>query len=135
MGDSGSLPVGYLLGVTSALTTYVHPGQTYYLYGIFVPLVLMAVPLYDMVSVIVLRLREGASPLVGDRRHFSHRLLRRGMSVRKTVLTVYLCTAGTAISASLLAHVADNVGAVLAFAQTVGILLIIALLESSDSKG
>jgi len=133
MGDAGSLVVGFLLGVVSCLTTYVRPGQTYYLYGAFVPVVLMAVPLYDMVSVITLRLRDRRSPMVGDRRHFSHRLVRRGMNPRTAVLTIYLCTAGTAIAAGLLPRV-DDVGAVLVLAQTVAILLIIALLESADGK-
>jgi len=134
MGDAGSMVIGYFLGVTSCLTTYVPAGQTYYLYGIFVPLVLMAVPLYDAASVIVLRIHEGRSPMIGDRRHFSHRLLRRGMKVRPAVLTIYLCTAGTAISASLLPHVADSAGAILVFAQVVIILLTIALLEWGESK-
>ena len=133
MGDAGALVVGFLMGVVSCLTTYVQPGQAYYLYGVFVPLVLMAVPLYDMVSVITLRIRDRQSPMVGDRRHFSHRLVRRGMNPRRAVLTIYLCTAGTAIAASLLPHV-DDTGAILVFAQTVAILLIVALLESADAK-
>ena len=103
----------------------------YYLYGVFVPIVLMAVPLYDMVSVVTLRLRDRKNPMVGDRRHFSHRLVRRGMKVRTAVLTIYLCTAGTAIAASLLPRV-DSVGAVLILAQTFAILLIIALLEGGN---
>ena len=122
------------LAVATCLTTYVRPGQTYYLYGVFVPVVLMAVPLYDMASVILLRLRARANPFVGDQRHFSHRLRRRGMTVRRTVLTIYLCTAGTAIAASLLPHVRDNTGAVLVAGQTVLLLMMIALLEKSDAK-
>ncbi|MCJ7543774.1 MAG: undecaprenyl/decaprenyl-phosphate alpha-N-acetylglucosaminyl 1-phosphate transferase [Phycisphaerae bacterium] len=134
MGDAGSMILGYFLAVTSCLTTYVPPGRTYYLYGIFVPVVLMAVPLYDAASVILLRIREGRSPMVGDRHHFSHRLLRRGMKVRAAVGTIYLCTACTAISASLLPHVADATGAVLIFAQVLIILMTIALLEWGESR-
>ena len=133
MGDAGSLVIGYLLGVLSCLTTYVSPGETYYAYGVFVPLVLMAVPLYDMISVVALRMRDRRNPMVGDRRHFSHRLIRRGMSVRKAVLTIYMCTAATAIAASLLPRV-DTIGAVLLFGQTLIILLVLALLESSDAR-
>ncbi len=140
MGDAGALVIGFLLAATSCLTTYVHPSQssgalagTHYLYGVFVPLVVLAVPLYDMVSVVTLRLRDRKSPMVGDRRHFSHRLVRRGMSVRTAVLTIYLCTGATAIGASLLPQV-DEVGAVLIFSQTLAILLIIALLESAEPR-
>jgi len=146
MGDAGALVIGFLLATASCLTTYVHPSQslgpalaaqgltgTHYLYGVFVPVVVMAVPLYDMVSVISLRLRDRKSPMVGDRRHFSHRLVRRGMSVRTAVLTIYLCTGATAIAASLLPQV-DEIGAVMVFAQTLAILLIIALLESAEPR-
>lgn len=133
MGDAGSLVVGFLLAVASCLTTYVQPGQTHLLYGVLAPLVVMAVPLYDMVSVMTIRLREKRNPMVGDRRHFSHRLLRRGMSVRKTVVTIYLCTAATAIAARMLAQ-ADSLGAALLIAQTLMILCVVALLESAESK-
>jgi len=134
MGDAGSLVLGYLLAVVSCLTTYAPLGRMSYAYGVIVPLVVMAVPLYDMASVIWLRLRERRSPMVGDRRHFSHRLLRRGMSARTAALTIYLCTAGTAVAAALLPHVGSLAGAVLVAAQTVVILMIIALLEWGDRR-
>ncbi len=134
MGDAGSLVVGYMLAVVSCLTTYVRPGEPYYAYGIFVPVVVMAVPLYDMASVVLLRVRERRSPMIADRRHFSHRLLRRGMSVRTAVLTVYLCTVATAIGATLLSQVTTTAGAMLIFVQTLAILMLIALLESGGSR-
>jgi UDP-GlcNAc:undecaprenyl-phosphate GlcNAc-1-phosphate transferase len=134
LGDGGSLVIGFLLGTVSCLTTYVPAGQTYYAYGVFVPLVLLAVPLYDTVSVVSIRLREGRNPMVGDRRHFSHRLVKRGMGVRTALLTIYLCTGCTAIGATLLARVDDPLAATLIFVQTVAIVMIIALLESTGPK-
>jgi UDP-GlcNAc:undecaprenyl-phosphate/decaprenyl-phosphate GlcNAc-1-phosphate transferase len=131
MGDAGSLVIGFLLGVLSCLTSYIQPDRGFTVYGVLAPLVLMAVPLYDVVSVIVLRLRAGQNPTSGDRRHFSHRLLRRGMGPRTAVLTIYLCTAATAIAASLLPHVSTWVPAILIFVQTAIIVMIIALLEST----
>ena len=133
MGDAGSMVIGFMLGVMSCLTTYVRGGQTYYLYGIFVPLVVMAVPIYDMAGVIMLRIRARTSPMVGDRRHFSHRLVRRGMNPKMAVLTIYACTAATAIGATILPRL-GHVGAILVFVQTATILLIVALLESGGSK-
>ena len=128
MGDAGSTVVGYLLAVLSCLTTYVPVGEPMDAGRMLTPLVLMAVPLYDMASVIALRLRSGLSVFVGDRRHFSHRLLQRGMAPTAAALTIVLCTAGTAIAAALLPRV-DGVGAMLVAAQTVLILLIMAMLE------
>ena len=130
MGDAGSLVVGYLLAVLSSLTTYIAPGQGHFMYGVLVPVVLLAVPLYDTVSVMTIRIRAGQNPMVGDRRHFSHRLLRRGMTVRKAVLTIWLCTAATALGAMLLPHIASVSGAMLVGAQTLAILGVVALLES-----
>ncbi|MCY2925728.1 MAG: MraY family glycosyltransferase [Planctomycetota bacterium] len=135
MGDAGSMVVGFLLGVLSCLTTYTPSGSGHdWRVGAFVPVVLMSLPLYDMASVIILRLRERRNPMVGDRRHFSHRLLQRGMSVRTAVLTIYLCTAATAIAATLLPQVAGGLGAVLVLAQTVLIVLVLAILEFGDRR-
>jgi len=136
MGDAGSLVLGYFLAVLTVLTTYYRPGPAgrgaYY--GVFAPVVLLAVPLYDTASVMFLRIRRGRSPWIGDTSHFSHRLLARGMSPRKAVLTIYLATAATAAGAVLLPRV-GGAGASVVFAQTVGIVLIIALLESADRGG
>ena len=92
------------------------------------PLVVLAVPLYDVFSVSWLRLRAGQSPFRGDRRHFSHRLVKRGMSRRAAVLTIYLATAATGLSAILLPR-ADRLTAGLIFAQCLCVVLIIAILE------
>ena len=128
MGDAGATVVGYFLAVFSCLTTYVPPGESLDVGRMLTPVVLMAVPLYDMASVIALRLRSGLSVFIGDRRHFPHRLLQRGMAPSAAALTIVLCTAGTAIAAALLPRV-DGAGAWLVAAQTVLILSIMALLE------
>jgi UDP-GlcNAc:undecaprenyl-phosphate GlcNAc-1-phosphate transferase len=134
MGDAGSMILGYALAVLSILTTYRTGGPEAPYYSVFVPVVLLAVPLYDTLSVLTLRLRERRNPMIGDTRHFCHRLLRRGMSPRKAVLTIYLATAATAVGASLLPHVTDLPGAILVFSQAAGIVLLIAVLESADAR-
>lgn len=132
MGDAGSLVVGFVVALLSLRTTYYHSDQSS-LYAVFLPLVVMAVPLYDFLSVSFLRIRQGKSPLVGDTQHFSHRLQRRGLSDKQTVLTLYLATIGTSIG-GLLLHDADTIGAVLIFAQTLIILTIIAIFEATGKK-
>ncbi len=93
----------------------------------------MAVPLYDVASVVWIRLRAGDSPFRGDRRHFSHRLVKGGMSDRAAVLTIYLATAATSISAIFLPE-ANSAVAALVFAQTLCIVLIIAVLENAGTN-
>ena len=128
MGDAGNMVVGYMMAVLTVLTTYYHPEHDLRPTGVLVPLVVLAVPLYDVISVSWHRIRAGHSPFRGDRRHFSHRLVQKGMSPRAAVLTIYLATAATGLSAILLPR-ADRVTAALAFAQCLCVVLIIAILE------
>jgi len=92
----------------------------------------MAIPLYDSLSVIVLRFREKAPMFLGDHRHFSHRLIRRGLSVRDAVLTIYLACAATAVSAIVL-RVVSAAMAIFVMIQTICVVAIIAILESKSA--
>ncbi len=130
MGDAGSLVIGYFMAVVTILTTFYDPRQGLTPLGVFVPIVVLAVPLYDVTSVVIHRLRMGDSPLKGDRRHFSHRLVRRGMSVRKAVGTIYLATAATGAGAVALPRV-EWAQATLLLVQCVCVVSMIAILEHS----
>lgn len=131
MGDSGSLLVGLLLGVLTTLTTYLPKERAWGAgwYAVFAPVIVLAVPLYDLIVVSIIRLSRGKSPFVGDTNHFSHRLVARGMSRRTAVLCLYLITAATSVAAIILPHVENTFAAVLIFCQTVLILGVVALLE------
>lgn len=102
MGDAGSLFVGYMMAVITALTTYFDSGAGGTPYALAMPLIILAVPLYDFASVVVIRVAEGRNPMHGDQRHFSHRLVERGLSRRNAVLTIYLAAAATGLAATLL---------------------------------
>ncbi len=133
MGDAGSLVVGFMVAVLTLRTTYYHEGESGQWYAVFMPLVVMAVPLYDFVSVTVLRLSQGKSPFVGDTQHFSHRLKKRGLSETQTVLTLYLATLCTGLGAAFLNQV-NAAGAVLILIQTIMVLVIIAILETTTQN-
>lgn len=130
MGDSGSLVVGFFVALLSLRTTYYNQAQSGQWYSVFVPLVVMAVPLYDFISVTMLRICQGKSPFVGDTQHFSHRIKKRGLSDTQTILTLYLATLCTGLSATFLYQV-NLAGAILILVQTVMILLIIAIFEAT----
>lgn len=136
MGDSGSLLIGFILGVLTIRTTYLPPGEDFGAgwYAVFAPVIVLAVPLYDLFVVSAIRLLKGKSPFVGDTNHFSHRLVRRGMSKRTAVLCLYLVTAATSVAAIILPHVENTFAAVLIFCQTVLILGVVALLEQHPMK-
>jgi UDP-GlcNAc:undecaprenyl-phosphate GlcNAc-1-phosphate transferase len=133
MGDAGSMVIGYLLAVLTVLTTFYDPRQQTRPFGVLVPIVVLAVPLYDAVTVMIHRLRAGQSIFHGDRRHFSHRLVQRGLSTRAAVLTIYLATGATSLGAVLLPHV-DWPAACLLFGQSLCVVTIMAILEHAKAK-
>jgi len=131
MGDSGSLVIGLVLGVLTIRTTYLPPDTTFGAgwYAVLAPLVVLAVPLYDLIVVSIIRIGRGKSPFVGDTNHLSHRLVARGMSRRTAVLCIYLITAATSVAAVLLPHVRTTFAAMCVFVQTLLVLGVVALLE------
>ena len=131
MGDSGSLVIGLLLGALTVRTTFLPPGENLGAgwYAVFAPVIVLAVPLYDLLVVSAIRLANGKSPFVGDTNHFSHRLVARGMSRRTAVLCLYLVSAATAVAAIILAHAPSTFVAISVFLQTLLILGVVMLLE------
>jgi len=141
MGDGGSLVVGFTLAVGSVRLTYVGvepalgaSGAGAHWWAVFTPIVVMAVPLYDLVSVTGIRLAQGRNPLVGDTQHFSHRLVRRGLSRRAAVIVIYACTASTALGGLLLGRVPGWAAAIVV-AQVGMVLLTLGLLERARGGG
>jgi UDP-GlcNAc:undecaprenyl-phosphate GlcNAc-1-phosphate transferase len=131
MGDAGSNFLGFLLGAMTVAGTYYRYDPSVSPFSVLAPLLVMAVPLYDSASVILIRLREGRSPFVGDRRHFSHRLVERGLTPPQAVRTINLVTLAGGLGALLL-HRLDTVGAMIVVAaQTVCLLGVVAILEVS----
>lgn len=140
MGDAGSLFTGYLLSVLTVLFTFygkegtVAGGGVNRFYPFIVPLVIFAVPIFDTLSVIYIRRKEGRPIWQADKNHFSHRLLNLGMSQGEALATVALTTFCTGISAVLLypgsgSAASDFVRAGVVAAQAVSVLAIIVLIE------
>ncbi len=132
MGDAGSNFLGFLLGAMTVVGTYYKSGADSP-FSVLAPLLVMAVPLYDTISVVLIRLVEGRSPFQGDRRHFSHRLVERGLTPSQAVWTIDLVTLAGGLGALLL-HQLDAWGAGLVMAQTVCLLGVVAILELAKSK-
>ena len=92
LGDAGSHLVGYLLAVLSILPHF-YSRKNPEVFAIFKPLLVLAVPLLDLVWVVILRWRLGRPFYVGDNNHLSHRLVRRGWSQPGAVLFIWLLMA------------------------------------------
>ena len=127
MGDGGSLVVGFVLGFLSVRGTYVgdDPGRWW---GVLLPVLVLAVPLYDLTTVVALRLSQGKSPLVGDLQHVSHRLADRGMGRRGAVLVLWAFS-GIAGASGLLLLTVGATGAIIVGVQAMVLMGVLAVLE------
>jgi len=104
MGDSGSLFIGFIFGFISILFDWNPTGESY-LYSSIAPVFLFfTIPLLDFSTVFVYRIKNKISPTTGGTDHISHRLLKKGLSVRKILylfiglnIIVFLTIAATII--------------------------------------
>jgi UDP-GlcNAc:undecaprenyl-phosphate GlcNAc-1-phosphate transferase len=127
MGDSGSMFLGLLLAASAiTLTAQIDPnaisaeklGPT--LLPLALPFAVLAIPLIDLFSAIIRRVRAGQSPFSSDKEHLHHRILRAGNTHLRTALILYLWTATIAFPVVVSAFApmwaaAITAGALLAF--------------------
>lgn len=86
MGDMGSLVLGFVLAVLGIKLEFgMQPLSVTWM----VPLLILALPIFDICLVVFTRVLEGRPPMQGGKDHTSHRLLSIGLSQRKTLLVLY----------------------------------------------
>ena len=101
MGDAGSLFLGFAAGFMSIALTQ---GQNSLITPV-TPLLVLAVPIVDTVTVMTKRLIKGKNPFHADKRHLHHILLKMGYSKRQTASIIILLSAlfsSIAVAGSLL---------------------------------
>ncbi len=126
LGDNGSLFIGYMLAAFTLLCNYQAPNATYA--TLFIPILIFGVPIYDTLSVIVVRLARGVVPWQGDRNHFAHRLVKIGMSEKTAVIFSYFIATTIGLVAILTTQV-ESFGAILIGLIFCCIIGVIAFLE------
>jgi UDP-GlcNAc:undecaprenyl-phosphate GlcNAc-1-phosphate transferase len=101
MGDSGALLLGLLVAVSTSVvggranpdTTNIS-GQTYFfLAPLFIPILVLGVPILDVVFAIIRRTRSGVGFATADTGHLHHRLIKLGHGPRRAVVILWLWTA------------------------------------------
>ncbi|OLP18913.1 hypothetical protein BST81_08340 [Leptolyngbya sp. 'hensonii'] len=128
MGDGGSYFIGFLLAAVSVSGVMTTQSFT----AVLLPYVALAVPVLDMLLVIVSRVLDGKSPLFADQRHLHHRLLRFGFSRPATVWLMYGLTLWAGMSAIVLSF------SPLGWLGVMGVLALLGcsyLVSGSDPKG
>jgi UDP-GlcNAc:undecaprenyl-phosphate GlcNAc-1-phosphate transferase len=126
MGDAGSTFLGFFLGL-AGVEAATRAGSPPWAWAI--PLALCAVPCYDLLSVVALRLRQGRSPFHADKQHLSHRLVARGLSPPAAVRLIYLLALASGAGGLLLYDVKSGTGAALLGVVLAGWWLALAVLE------
>jgi UDP-GlcNAc:undecaprenyl-phosphate/decaprenyl-phosphate GlcNAc-1-phosphate transferase len=107
MGDTGSNLLGYLLGVIAVQGAL----KTNAVVALFLPLVVLAVPILDTTFVIAKRLKYRRPIYQADRWHFHHRMTNIGFSQRRTLAYLYgwaLVMAGMALALRFVPYSDDH---------------------------
>ena len=122
MGDAGSLFLGFLLAAVGIKLRFPSNNNTV---TWMIPVLVLAVPIFDTTLVFVSRLRRGKNPLTTPGKdHLSHRLAALTGSRREAVLLCYLIAGATGLAAIFLTK------AMLVEALVVGLITLVAALYS-----
>ncbi|MFH1368195.1 MAG: MraY family glycosyltransferase [Elusimicrobiota bacterium] len=97
MGDTGSMTVGFILASLALGTSYTKINDI----GLFSPLLILAIPIYDTFLVMYFRWRKGQSPFMGSKDHFALRLEKLGFSRPKIITVTYVISVILSITAFL----------------------------------
>jgi UDP-GlcNAc:undecaprenyl-phosphate GlcNAc-1-phosphate transferase len=133
LGSSGSLLVGYLMAMGTLQVTYMKGNADNWLMPLLTPVFVLAIPLYDTASVVLIRLLQKRSIAIGDQSHFHHRLMKLGFSHRQTVVFIVLIAFSVALSAVRLVQ-ANFLESIVILIQIISIMSIIILAERVAAK-
>jgi len=98
MGDSGALLLGLLMAASTSVVGgrvwQPFSGQKYFFFApLFIPLVVLGVPVLDTVFAVVRRATRGKAWSEADKEHLHHRLIRLGHGQRRSVVILWGWTA------------------------------------------
>lgn len=102
MGDCGSMFLGFTIGALSIAGA--HHQASNLIVTIAVPVLIMAVPIFDTALVTVTRNLTGRAVSQGGKDHISHRLVILGLSEKQAVLLLYSLSIITGAIAILYPH-------------------------------
>ncbi len=123
MGDTGALLLGYVLATVSILGLF----KFYAVMTFLVPVLALALPLFDTAFAIIRRVIHGQNPMTPDRGHLHHRLIDHGLSQKQAVAVLYSLSAMLGLTAVVICTTGKLrlllLGVELAVAVAVGIFV------------
>jgi len=129
MGDTGSNLLGYLLGVVAVQGAL----KTNAVIALFLPLIVLAVPILDTGFVVAKRLKYRRPIYRADRWHFHHRMTNIGFSQRRTLAYLYgwtLVMAALALALRFVPYSDDHGHFDLLWSAVIGVFGLLALAAS-----
>lgn len=124
MGDSGTLFVGFIIGVI-AILGFKNVTMT----SLITPLLILSIPIMDTLFAIIRRLLKGESIAKPDKFHIHHQLLNLKISHVGTVLIIYLITILFALSSIIYVLKDEALGRII-----YAVLLIIVIIFVSSTS-
>lgn len=111
MGDTGSNFLGYMIATISMLGLF----KNITLFSFIIPVIVLAVPIFDTLFAIVRRAYNKESIMMPDNKHIHYQLLAKGYSHRKTVLIIYAFSALFGIMAVLFSNASIATALIITF--------------------
>ncbi len=109
MGDTGSLFLGFTLAVLSIKGS--HKSAT--TVALLIPIIVLGLPIIDTLLAIKRRISKRKNIFRADNEHIHHKLIKTGLSQKKTVLILYGVSLLLGIAAFLLTVIKDEYIAVI----------------------
>ena len=88
MGDSGAYMIGYVIAALALMNSQKGAVAA----ALLAPVLALALPIVDVSFAMIRRGMRGLPLFRPDKQHIHHRLMRTGLSHRKTVLVLYGCS-------------------------------------------
>ncbi len=89
MGDSGSLTLGFILGFLFVKYAMYNPNvMPYHKDGLMISITMLVVPMFDVVRVVIIRLRHRRPLFDADKNHIHHKLMRAGLTQHQALVTI-----------------------------------------------
>ena len=129
MGDTGSNLLGYMLGVVAVQGAL----KTNAVVALFLPLIVLAVPIFDTGFVVAKRLKYRQPIYKADRWHIHHRMANIGFSERRTLLYLYgwaLVMAGMGLALRFVPYSDDHGNLDLGWAAVIAVCGLLAIAAS-----
>ena len=128
MGDSGSHFLGFLAAVVSAGTTFFNYSTSLTTLSVLIPLLILALPLFDTLMVVLIRTKNRKPFWIGDHNHISHRFVKMGLSRKNAVIAVHLLSVVLSLGA-LPIYWGNFIIAAIMVVQAVLVLTVVTILQ------